>query len=210
MLVDLHVHTFASGDAIAAPEELLDRALAIGLDGIVVTEHDSYEASETAADFGEGSGLVVLRGIEITTDLGHLLVYGLEDDSWRSLAGAEGVVPAQSLVDYVRDAGGVAVPAHPFRAGGGFAGEALTSLAGLFAIEGFNGAAMRSENAEACAFAARYELRLTGGSDAHMPGHVGRAVTQLERRVETIADLVTELKAGRFLGRYLLGPIDLA
>ena len=48
--------------------------------------------------------------------------------------------------------------------------------------------------------------RLTGGSDVHMPGHLGRAVTQFERRVETAAELAAELKAGRFFGRYLLGP----
>lgn len=207
MLIDLHVHTFASGDAIAAPEDLIDRALAVGLGGICVTEHDSYEASATAAELGEGSGLVVLRGVEVTTDVGHMLVYGLEDDGWQSVVSG-GAAPAQALVDYARGAGGVVVPAHPFRAGSPSAGEALTALAGLFALEGFNGTAMRPENVAACELAARCGLRLTGGSDAHMPGHVGRAVTQFERRVETAAELAAELKAGRFFGRYLLGPFE--
>lgn len=209
MLIDLHVHTFASGDAIAAPEDVIDRALALGVDGICVMEHDSYEASETAADFGEGSGLVVLRGVEVTTDMGHLLVYGVEDDGWREVAREDGVVGAQDLVEYVRDVGGVIVPAHPFRLGPSSTGGKLTSLAGLFAIEGFNGAASRSENVAACELASRYGLRLTGGSDAHMPGHVGRAVTQFDRNVASMEELVAELKAGRFMGRYLLGPFEL-
>ena len=81
------------------------------------------------------------------------------------------------------------------------------AIAGLFAIEGFNGSATRAENTEACELAARYGLRLTGGSDAHLPGRVGRAVTQFERDVFSIAHLVAELKAGRFFGRYLLPPL---
>jgi predicted metal-dependent phosphoesterase TrpH len=205
MLIDLHVHTFASGDAIAAPEDLIDRALAIGLDGICVTEHDSYEASETAALLGEGSGLVVLRGVEVATDMGHILIYGVTDDGWTSVARG-GVVPAQALVEYVRDAGAVAVPAHPFRIGASSTGASASSLVGLFAVEGFNGEATRPENTLACEFANKFGLRLTGGSDAHMPGRVGHAVTQFDRRVETEAELAAELKAGRFAGRYLLGP----
>ena len=207
MLIDLHVHTALGGDAMAAPEDLIDRALALGLDGICVVEHDSYEASETAALFGEGSGLVVLRGVEVTTDVGHVLVYGVTDDGWREVA-AGGVVGAQALVDYVREAGGVAVAAHPFRNDPTSMEDRLAALAGLFAVEGLNGKALRSENAAACAFANRYGLPITGGSDAHMPGHVGRCVTAFERRVETEAELAAELRAGRFAGRYLLGPTE--
>jgi predicted metal-dependent phosphoesterase TrpH len=208
MLIDLHVHTFASGDAMAAPEDIIDRALAIGLDGICVVEHDSYEASATAAEFGEASGLVVLRGVEVATDVGHVLLYGVTDDGWREVA-RDGVVAAQALVEYARNSGAVAVPAHPFRLDPTSMGEALSSIAGLFAVEGFNGLAMRSENAAACEFAVRYGLHITGGSDAHMPGHIGRCVTSFERRVETEAELAAELKAGRFAGRYLLGPIEI-
>ncbi len=205
MLIDLHVHTFASGDALAAPEDVLDRAAALGLDGVCVVEHESFEASSTAAELGEGSGIVVLRGIEISTDVGHLLVYGLEDDAWQSLR-REDVVRGQELVDFANAAGAVVVPAHPFRADPDSIGERIAALAGIFAVEGINGASTREENARACEFAAVYGLRLTGGSDAHVPGRVGRAVTQFERRVETAAELAAELRAGRFFGRYLLPP----
>lgn len=207
MLIDLHVHTALGGDAMAAPEDLIDRALALGLDGVCVVEHDSYEASETAAQMGEGSGLVVLRGVEVTTDVGHVLVYGVTDDGWREVI-EEGVVPAQALVDYVRVMGGVAVAAHPFRNDPTSMDDRLASLVGLLAVEGLNGKAHKRENAAACEFANRYGLPITGGSDAHMPGHVGRCVTAFERWVATEAELAAELAAGRFAGRYLLGPAE--
>jgi predicted metal-dependent phosphoesterase TrpH len=205
MLIDLHVHTFASGDALAAPEDVLDRAAALGLDGVCIVEHDSFEASATAAEFGEGTGIVVLRGVEIATDVGHLLAYGLEDDSWQSLRRG-GIVYGQALVDFASERGAVVVAAHPFRADPDAIGERLTALAGIFAVEGFNGTSTRAENVRGCEFAASYGLRLTGGSDAHLPGQVGRAVTQFERRVETASELAAELKAGRYFGRYLLPP----
>jgi predicted metal-dependent phosphoesterase TrpH len=206
MLLDLHVHTFESGDAIAAPEEVFERALALGIHGVCVTEHDSYAASEGAALLGEDSGLLVLRGVEVTTDVGHFLVYGVEDDGWQQLR-RDGVIGGQTLVDYVRGLGGVAIPAHPFRVDATSVGEGLMAIAGLFAIEGFNGSATRRENVEACELAARFGLRLIGGSDAHLPGRVGRAVTQFERDISSITGLVAELKAGRFFGRYLLPPL---
>jgi predicted metal-dependent phosphoesterase TrpH len=208
MLIDLHVHTFAGGDAMAAPEDVIDRALALGLDGVCVVEHDSFEASETAAELAEGSGLVLLRGVEVTTDVGHVLIYGVTDDGWKAVV-REGVAPAQALVEYVLDAGGVAVAAHPYRLDPTSMGEAIASVVGLFAVEGFNGKSLKSENAAACEVAVRFGLRLTGGSDAHMPGHVGRCVTSFERRVETEVELAVEMRAGRFAGRYLLGPVEL-
>jgi len=44
--VDLHVHSWASGDSEADPGELVHQAIKIGLHGIAFTEHYSYEASE--------------------------------------------------------------------------------------------------------------------------------------------------------------------
>jgi hypothetical protein len=203
VLIDLHVHTYASGDAVGAPEELIDRALDLGIDGLCITEHDSYEASETAAFLADDTGLVVLRGVEVTTNAGHMLLYGVCDDDWQGLAVA-GCVDAQALVEYAGQREAVVIPAHPFRIDVPSSGEGLAALAGIFAIEGFNGAATRAENRQAVEFAARHGLKLTGGSDAHMSGHIGRAVTEFERRVETIEDLVTELRAGRFTGRYYI------
>ena len=38
----------------------------------------------------------------------------------------------------------------------------------------------------------------TAGSDAHARTDIGRCATEFERRIETIEDLIDELKAGRF------------
>ncbi len=82
MLIDLHCHTKYSHDNYLEPDDLFDRAIEMGLDGVCITEHHSYEASAPIMHRPRPHNLLVLRGLEISTDYGHLLVYGVSDDSW--------------------------------------------------------------------------------------------------------------------------------
>jgi predicted metal-dependent phosphoesterase TrpH len=201
MIIDMHVHTVASGDSLIAAEDLIEQALEAGLDAICVTEHDSYAASAVVAEFAEGTPLKVFRGVEVTTAGGHVLVYGVTDDRWKDYL-LEHNRNAQRLIDYVRALGGVAVPAHPLDPVRPSLGDAVTTLAGVFAIEGFNGRAEARDNLRAQDMAARLNLGLLGGSDAHSLLEVGRCVTEFAGGVTTMPELLEELKAGRFRGRY--------
>src|ERR1051326_8337618 len=154
MIIDLHVHTIYSGDSLIAPEDLIEHAIELGLDGVCVTEHNSYKASETAAEFAEGTPLKVFRGVEASTDLGHLLIYGINEEQWQRYEGRQ-PIPAQELVDYVRACGGVCVPAHPFRFRSPGIGEKIETLVGIFAIEGYNGKADIEDNRTAWEMAER-------------------------------------------------------
>ena len=80
MWIDCHCHTRFSYDNWLEPLDLIRRAKAIGLDGVVVTEHHSYEASAPVETIARDEGFLLLRGVEISTDRGHLLAYGIEDD----------------------------------------------------------------------------------------------------------------------------------
>lgn len=201
MIIDLHVHTIYSRDSLLAPEDLIEQALNVGLDGVCVTEHDSMEASRTAEEFAEGTPLKVFRGVEVTTELGHILVYGVTEAQWQPFEGRGR--PAQEIIDYVRARGGVCIPAHPFRFNSPALADKIETLVGIFAIEGYNGKADIQDNRLAWDAATRLNLKMTGGSDAHVQGMVGKCVTDFERPVETMAELVEELKAGRFSARYL-------
>jgi hypothetical protein len=46
--------------------------------------------------------------------------------------------------------------------------------------------------------AARFNLKDTGGSDAHAVDEIGTCVTVFESNIATDADLLNELNAGRF------------
>ena len=198
----MHVHTVASGDSLIAAEDLIEHALDLGLDAVCITEHDSYSASAVVEEFAEGTSLRVFRGVEVSTASGHMLVYGVANDDWKDyLQQHRG--NAQRLVDYVRAVDGVVVPAHPFDPAKPGVRDGVINLVGVFAIEAFNGQAEAADNLRAQELGNRLNLQLVGGSDAHSLFELGRCVTGFANDVVTMADLVTELKAGRFKGRYL-------
>jgi 3',5'-nucleoside bisphosphate phosphatase len=78
MNLDLHLHSTAS-DGTATPEELVEAALAGGLDAIALTDHDTTAGVERARTAVLGRPLEVIPAIEVsTTENGselHILGY---------------------------------------------------------------------------------------------------------------------------------------
>ena len=79
MKFDHHMHTIRhSPDSEIDPLLLIERAREIGLDGVVITEHDyQWEADELAELAARAAPLRVFSGAEISAREGHFLVYGL-------------------------------------------------------------------------------------------------------------------------------------
>ncbi|NLJ33109.1 MAG: PHP domain-containing protein [Firmicutes bacterium] len=81
MSVDLHVHTRAS-DGCFSPEGLVLKALARGLTGIAITDHDTVGGVARALRAGHRWGLDVIPGIELSTQVGekefHILGYYID------------------------------------------------------------------------------------------------------------------------------------
>lgn len=79
-MVDLHIHTNCS-DGELTPTEVVGSALALGLQAVAITDHDTIAGNEEAVAAGQASGLPVIPGVEISTRSDgvtyHLLGYGL-------------------------------------------------------------------------------------------------------------------------------------
>ncbi len=79
--VDLHTHSTAS-DGVYSPSELLHHAHAAGLQVLALTDHDSTNGIEEAAQTAQALGMELIPGIEINTDASgsevHVLGYFLE------------------------------------------------------------------------------------------------------------------------------------
>jgi hypothetical protein len=193
--IDLHVHSYNSGDNDADPEETIDRAIELGLHGIAFTEHYSYSASEPVERLREkyGDAILLFRGVEFSAAEGHCLVFGADTDLL-----AIKHAPLAEVVRAVRSAGGVVIPSHPFR-GANSAGELLMAITGIAGLEGCNGANMHAMNMKAIETAGRLQLPYTGGSDAHMPREVGSCYTEFGERV-TYDNFIDCLRGGRFRG----------
>jgi PHP family Zn ribbon phosphoesterase len=81
--IDLHVHTPESSCYIdyimpeanikTSPEEIVDAAIAAGLDAIAITDHNSAEGIEGIREMGRKKGLCVFPGVEFSARGGHVL-----------------------------------------------------------------------------------------------------------------------------------------
>jgi len=205
MIIDLHTHTKPwSEDSYLTPGELIGQAKKVGLDGICLTEHDWFWTAEKVAEFTRGHDFLVLPGVEITTEEGHLLVFGLEKYVF-------GMHRAQFVKRLVDEVGGAIIVAHPyrrefpmidpdysgFRRGLGRACEkSIYEVAD--AIEVLNGRASEKEIIFSREVGRILNLKGVGASDAHELKDIGSCATEFEREIRNLQDLVTELKAGRF------------
>jgi len=207
-IIDMHVHTTrGASDSSLKPVELARKAHRVGVDGVVVTEHDRLWDHREIARFRQTHALFVANGMEVSTELGHILVIGL--DRYMS-----GIGRAEELRRVVLEAGGYMIAAHPFRhyfqrvhwEREGWEPFDLTPQQAarlpLFelvdAIEVLNGGNNERENLYALEVAQALGKPGIGGSDAHSDQGVGIYTTVFENRLETEEDLLRELKAGRF------------
>lgn len=169
--IDFHVHSDESYDGHEPIELILEHAADIGLDGIVITDHDRIAESLRAAEIAPEYGLIGIPGVEVSTKHGHLLAIGVEKrpDPGR---------PFPETVDAVRELGGIAVVPHPFQRSRH--GVRKRHVDGVDAIETYNSMLFTGyRNRRARTFARRRGYPEIGASDAHYLPNVGKAYTEI-------------------------------
>jgi len=193
--IDLHVHSKYSGDTDSEPEESILRAISLNLQGIAFTEHYSYAASEYTEGLREkyNDSILILRGVEFSTAEGHCLIFGADTDKL-----AIKYAPVGEVVRMVNQHGGVVIPSHPYRRGNSL-GDRIHELAGISAVEGYNGCNMHAFNVRAIEAAKIMNLPYTGGSDAHSPREVGSCFTEFNGEV-TYDNFIGVLRQGDYQG----------
>jgi predicted metal-dependent phosphoesterase TrpH len=203
--LDLHVHTAdGSTDASATVDGYLRwiehrRGLGYCIDGFVITEHRRFDPDRAFGDLAARYGAVVLQGVELETDAGHVLVFGVAGSFFRAVNADDPFLPCAHVFRAALDHGGVAVAAHAGRPRIGVIDHLHSSrapLRELELIEALNGGSSDSENDRALAFARDRALSMVGGSDAHQVTEIGSCLTRFDRPVTSIEDLVCELRAG--------------
>ncbi|MBB5785852.1 PHP domain-containing protein [Jiangella mangrovi] len=84
MRIDLHTHSSVS-DGTDRPDDLVRRAKEVGLDVVALTDHDTFDGWAAALAAGQETGVEVVPGAEISTDLRghgvHLLAYLVDPEN---------------------------------------------------------------------------------------------------------------------------------
>ena len=205
--IDLHTHTFFSGDGVSSPEENIAAARAKGLHGFAVTDHNTCDAITYLIDEGlmreDGlpvDGFLIIPGVEVSTDEGHLLCIG------STLPYLKGK-PAREVCEVIHEHGGLAIPPHAydlFRAGIRY--ETLETLP-IDALEVFNAATtLRRYNEHAYRYAQTRGLPMTAASDAHHSAALGTAYTILETDDFSVQGVLAQIVKSNELSQHYLTP----
>ena len=210
LLFDLHCHSRFSADGVAQPEELVEQARAIGLNGFAITDHNTSACVDYFEKHGyltpDGlpvNGLLIIPGQEITTAEGHLLALGVRLPD--NLQG----IPALAAVKLIHEKGGLAIPPHPydrFRAG---IREPVLETLELDALEVFNSATtLKRYNRHALEYAQARGLPMTASSDAHDSEALGTAYSILEAETFSVAGVLAAIRKGPALKQRYLTPAN--
>ena len=189
--IDMHVHTRGS-DGWGQPEEIAQRAVEAGLDGICIADHHLTHTAESldVAHACRQAGLLVFHACEYSSAWGHMLVYGCNVED----LGLGFYAHPQTVINKAQWAGGLCVPAHPYKGYRRTYGERWKQLTGIVGIEVANGqCAVQTPHYNQQAKAATQGAGF-GGSDAHNPDFIGACYTQFEGAIETYAELLAAMK----------------
>lgn len=137
--IDLHVHTPKSAcysDQSVTPEQIVDAAVANGLEAIAVTDHNTVTAIDDIRQAARKNGLVVFPGIELSAKGGHVIAIfeldtpverlqdfldylGVARGGWGDAATMTGC-GIEEVFQKIGEGGGVAIASHIERWPSGF------------------------------------------------------------------------------------------
>lgn len=186
MRFDLHIHSRYS-DGRASVEEILRVARRKGLDGIAVTDHNTLDGSMAALRIARSRypEMIVVRGVEIDTSEGHLIVLGVDEMP------ASGKTPEETIEE-AHDLGGIAVLPHPYH----LFRHSIGRIPPVDAVEVCNSKYILGiSNLRARMEARRLSIPMVAGSDAHLAETVGLGVTIVEAASED--DVLAEITNSR-------------
>jgi hypothetical protein len=171
LIVDLHIHSVYSPDSPVEPRTVLKIAKKKGLNGVAVTDHDTIRGGLEALKANTDPNFVVIVGSEVeTTDKGDIIGLFLTQE----IQSRE----ASEVIKEIKEQGGVAMWAHPYREGKNLLSSVVIKQ--IDVIEGLNAKTLESQNMLARALAERYRKPVAGVSDAHAAEEIGNAVTLID------------------------------
>ena len=205
MLIDLHSHTWPrSHDSVLNPDDLITRAKTAGLMRSCFTEHDTVWDFKSIEELRAKHNFLVLAGVEISTDDGHILVFGIDKYVF-------GMHRARELASYVEKSNGAMVAAHPYRRQMPWFSRNEEEYRGALekasrnpayqyvqGLEEINGRGSDKENEFSRRLCEVMNLKGTGGTDSHAISDVGKCATYFEHDIHDERELIEAIKSGQF------------
>jgi predicted metal-dependent phosphoesterase TrpH len=197
--VDMHAHSFHSGDSTTTFDELTTAITSSGIDVLCLTDHHAIRGASALAESLRESGHRVICGEEIRSHTGEIIGLFINE---RIPFGMSAMETAKAI----RDQGGIVYIPHPFdplrRNLQEDSLRMLTDAGMVDAIEVINSkTSLSSLNARAAQFATDHDLLAGAGSDAHVPLAIGGAFVELEDFTDA-ASFLASLRSARVYGHH--------
>ncbi|MEM5811559.1 MAG: PHP domain-containing protein [Candidatus Aenigmatarchaeota archaeon] len=177
-----HLHTVYSKDSTIKIESLVKFIKLKKIDGICITDHDTFKGYEVLKKI---ANIEILPGIEIETNIGDIIIVGLEEIKGK-------YSDYNTIIDYVKSNDGLIVIPHPFDI---FRKGVLRKTKNVYfhALEIFNGRCVLDIfNKMAKIFCIKNKKIGIAGSDAHMLEELDNCYLKYE------GDFFECIKKGRF------------
>ena len=202
MILDLHAHSIKSDDGRAKVENYCKwiQTREIPIDGFVLTEHRQFDFESDYSELAKQYNLVILKGSEVETQYGHVLVFGVTEDLTHEFDFSSIKIALSTVIEACKKHSAFPVPCHPGRPRVGMHAhlEEHGIPTGVRVVEVYNGGSRGDEDTIAQQLAVENSYAGIGGSDAHIVSHIGRCATRFPRKFETETDLVAALEKGEF------------
>ncbi len=186
MKIDLHIHSKYSSDSQSTPRDIIKVAKKRGLSGIAITDHNSMQGYRSIK---KNTPLTIIPGIEISTDSGHIIALGIQDNFSIERRSVE------ETLELIYEQGGIAVAPHPYRFWSGL-GEHVVKKNRWSAVETLNGRSSILSNKLASELAKKLDSSVVGGSDSHSLVTIGKAYT-LMGSASTWEDVIDAIERGK-------------
>jgi len=174
-------------------EKIINRCLELGINCIAIADHGTAEGALKMQNLAP---FKVIVAEEILTPYGEIMGMFLKETIPSGLS-------VEQTISQIRAQDGLVSIPHPFDMlrGFGTGSRELKALVGKFdAIEVFNAREpFRKPSKKAQAFAQKYDIPGTAGSDAHTIGEIGNAYIEMPE-FNGRDDFLQALRAGRVVG----------
>ncbi|MBF0592526.1 MAG: PHP domain-containing protein [Nitrospirae bacterium] len=184
---DCHLHTYPASECSTMDVlDAIDAAIASGLDGVVLTEHDRFwdrGRLEELTDRYRGR-IKIFNGIEVSCRQGHFLVFGLKDS-----ARIRFDMPVEELIDLARRDSAAVVVAHPFRFSIDY-GQYCYQI-DIDGVEVHSSNTSHSAHLMAKKLADQRQLFQLTSSDSHSVSSIGKYHTTFPDNIKSINDLAS-------------------
>jgi predicted metal-dependent phosphoesterase TrpH len=204
MKLDPHIHSSYSKDSQSKPQDILKQAKKVGLDLIAISDHDEVKGSKIAIELSKDvDGIDVIPSIEISSNKGHILGFGIKDLIKSHLSPEE-------TIDKIHDAGGFAIIPHPYSFyRNGLLNNVNPNSIKFDGIEVLNARFILGySNRKSKKLSKKYNIPEFGSSDSHFIGSIGDCYTELDiDSVDDIYDIFKKNKTkafGRKTSNYLI------